>query len=42
LQERVENIASFYAKYGSVIFNEIYNHSLTIEQQFAILNIEND
>lgn len=42
LQERVENIASFYAKYGSVIFNEIYNHSLTIEQQFAILSIEND
>jgi bacillithiol biosynthesis cysteine-adding enzyme BshC len=38
LQERVENIASFYAIYGPVIIEELYKYSLALEQQFVILS----
>ena len=38
LQERVENFMPYYAKCGSEFINAIYKHSLTLEQQFIILN----
>jgi uncharacterized protein YllA (UPF0747 family) len=37
LQERVENFSSFYAKWGSGFIAELYNHSLSMEQQFTVL-----
>jgi bacillithiol biosynthesis cysteine-adding enzyme BshC len=37
LQERVENISGFYAKCGRAFIDELYKHSLTLEQQFTIL-----
>ena len=39
LQERVENFSPFYAKYGKEWLNEIYWHSLGLEQKFAILEL---
>ncbi|ANI90159.1 bacillithiol biosynthesis cysteine-adding enzyme BshC [Arachidicoccus ginsenosidimutans] len=40
LQERVENIAGFYATYGSKIFDTILENSLTIESKFGIIFIQ--
>jgi len=40
LQERVENFSSFYAKYGKEWLTGIYQASLSLEQQFGILEIE--
>ena len=37
LQERVENILPFYAKWGKEIIELIYMHSVGLEQQFCIL-----
>lgn len=37
LQERQENIAGFYAKYGMAIFDIILENSLTIEEMFGIV-----
>lgn len=37
LQERVENFSSFYAQWGSSFIDELYNHSLSLEQQFILL-----
>jgi len=37
LQERLENLASFYSKWGSGFINELYKHSLTLEQEFVVL-----
>lgn len=37
LQERVENFSSFYAKWGRAFIDELYRHSLSIEQEFTIL-----
>jgi bacillithiol synthase len=37
LQERVENFSLFYAKWGPVFIQELYQHSLTLEQQFMVL-----
>jgi bacillithiol biosynthesis cysteine-adding enzyme BshC len=39
LQERVENIFGLYALYGKDIFKSIYQHSKSIEQQFAIMDL---
>ncbi|MDE1193424.1 MAG: bacillithiol biosynthesis cysteine-adding enzyme BshC [Arachidicoccus sp.] len=39
LQERVENIAGFYAKYGGVIFDDILENSLTIKSKFGIIKL---
>lgn len=39
LQERVENIAGFYAKYGSRILDSILENSLTTESKFGIIYI---
>lgn len=40
LQERQENIAGFYAKYGSHIFDILLENSLTIEEKFQIVNFD--
>jgi bacillithiol synthase len=37
LQERVENISGYYAKWGSGFVDELYKSSLSIEQQFILL-----
>jgi bacillithiol synthase len=42
LQERVENMSIFYAKYGNALIDIILRHSLTLEQQFAILELTPD
>lgn len=40
LQERVDNFSPFYAKYGKEWLNNIYQASLSLEQQFGILELE--
>lgn len=37
LQERVENFSLFYAKWGRSFIEELYKHSLTLEQVFTVL-----
>ena len=37
LQERVENVAGFYAVHGKSFLSNIYLHSKTLQQQFAII-----
>ncbi len=37
LQERVENFALYYAKHGKNWFQQIYDASLTIEQEFTVV-----
>ena len=37
LQERVENIGQFWAAWGPHFIRELYEHSLTLEQQFLVL-----
>lgn len=39
LQERVDNFSIYYARYGKEWFNVLYNSSLTLEQQFALLTM---
>lgn len=40
LQERVENFLPYYSKYGPGFIDMIYNSSLTTEQEFGIIEIE--
>ena len=40
LQERRENIGYYYARWGSGILRLLYDHSLTLEQEFTILELE--
>jgi len=37
LQERIDNFMPWYAKWGSGFIEMVYNHSLTLEQQFVVL-----
>lgn len=37
LQERVENFMLLYAKEGDTLIQRLYNHSLSLEQQFTVL-----
>jgi uncharacterized protein YllA (UPF0747 family) len=37
LQERIENFIPWYAEYGSSFIKEIHQQSLTIEQEFIVL-----
>jgi bacillithiol synthase len=37
LQERVENLAGFYARYGPAFIENIYRNSLSLEQQFTVV-----
>ncbi|HNP24482.1 MAG TPA: bacillithiol biosynthesis cysteine-adding enzyme BshC [Panacibacter sp.] len=39
LQERVENLSAFYAKYGGALIELLYTHSLSLEQQFVLLTV---
>jgi bacillithiol biosynthesis cysteine-adding enzyme BshC len=38
LQERIENISYYYAKFGKEIILQFYQNSLSLEQEFVILN----
>jgi bacillithiol biosynthesis cysteine-adding enzyme BshC len=38
LQERKENFAGFYARWGRTFIDQLLSHSLAIEQQFCILS----
>ncbi|HRO83363.1 MAG TPA: bacillithiol biosynthesis cysteine-adding enzyme BshC [Niabella sp.] len=38
LQERMDNIIIFYAKYGKEFIDACYHSSMTLEQEFVILN----
>ncbi|MEP7318025.1 MAG: bacillithiol biosynthesis cysteine-adding enzyme BshC [Panacibacter sp.] len=40
LQERVENLSGIYGRYGKEIINIFFLHSLSLEQQFAIVTIK--
>ncbi len=40
LQERVDNFATYYAAYGNDWLHAIYKASLSLEQQFCLLEIE--
>jgi uncharacterized protein YllA (UPF0747 family) len=37
LQERTENMAFYYAKWGHSFINDLYEQSLTLEQEFVVL-----
>ena len=37
LQERVENFMSFYGKWGNNLFETLYNDSLSLQQEFVII-----
>jgi uncharacterized protein YllA (UPF0747 family) len=37
LQERIDTFMPFYAKWGPAFIKALYSHSLTVEQQFGIL-----
>lgn len=37
LQERVDNFMPFYAKWGDEFIKMLYDHSLALEQQFAVI-----
>jgi bacillithiol synthase len=39
LQERIDNMLYYYAKWGEKFIQKLYEHSLTIEQQFVVLSI---
>jgi bacillithiol biosynthesis cysteine-adding enzyme BshC len=39
LQERVENFMSYYAMYGKAFIDLVLEHSATVEQQFAVIEL---
>ncbi len=39
LQERVENLSLFYARYGRSFIKTAYQYSLTLEQEFAVVQL---
>jgi len=39
LQERVENLSLFYAQYGKSFIETAYQYSLTLEQEFAVVQL---
>jgi bacillithiol synthase len=39
LQERVENISGLYAKEGKALIEKLYQHSLSLEQQFTVITV---
>ena len=38
LQERKENLSYYYAKWGKDFIQQLYNHSLALEQEFVVIN----
>lgn len=41
LQERIENIIPFWSRYGKELIDIIYHQSLSLEQQFTVVNLSN-
>jgi len=41
LQERVDNFMPWYALWGKEFIKKVYEHSLTIEQQFTVIECDN-
>jgi uncharacterized protein YllA (UPF0747 family) len=41
LQERVDNFMPWYALWGKEFIQKVYEHSLTIEQQFTVIECDN-
>ncbi|MET0465808.1 MAG: bacillithiol biosynthesis cysteine-adding enzyme BshC [Chitinophagaceae bacterium] len=39
LQERIDNISYFYAKFGKRFIDKLYQHSLGLEQEFVVVNV---
>ena len=37
LQERIDNLLPYYAKYGKEFLDVIYRYSLSLEQQFVVV-----
>src|SRR5260221_13159947 len=37
LQERIDNFSYYYAKWGSGLINKLYEHSLTLQGEFVVL-----
>lgn len=40
LQERIDNILYYYAVYGPAFIEKLYDHSLTLEQEFTVVDIK--
>ena len=40
LQERTENFMLFYSQYGDAFIHSLYENSLTLEQEFSIIQIK--
>jgi uncharacterized protein YllA (UPF0747 family) len=38
LQERIENFSYYYAKWGRGFIKALYDHSMSMEQEFVLLN----
>jgi len=38
LQERIDNVMYYYAKWGKDFIQRIYEHSLSVEEEFVVLN----
>lgn len=38
LQERIENVSYYYAKWGREFIHRLYEHSLNLEQEFVVLS----
>ncbi len=41
LQERQENLSNYYAKWGRSFIEQLYNSSLSLEQEFVIIGVDN-
>ncbi len=42
LQERIENFMPYYARYGAAFLEKLYQHSLSLEQEFGLLVVKAD
>jgi bacillithiol biosynthesis cysteine-adding enzyme BshC len=40
LQERVDNFSAYYAKWGQEFIHQLYQHSLSLEQEFVVLEVK--
>jgi len=38
LQERMDNLMYYYAKWGKEFIQQVYQHSLSLEQEFVVIN----
>ena len=42
LQERIDNFMPYYSRWGKEFFEILYKHSLTIEQEFGVLEVSRE